>query len=100
MPVIHQILEDDKKAPRKQRHTAKRVFERLRDEHGYTGGLTVVKDAVRARRRRHPEVFVPLARPPGEARGDFGKAEVTLDGRPTEVAVFVMTLPYSDAIFC
>ena len=36
LPVIHQILEDDKKAPRKQRHTARRVFERLRDEYGYT----------------------------------------------------------------
>ena len=35
LPVLHQILEDDRKAPRKQRHTAKRVFERLRDEHGY-----------------------------------------------------------------
>src|ERR1700727_1159488 len=44
-PVIHQILEDDKKAPRKQRHTARRIFERLRDEHGYRGGLSIVKDA-------------------------------------------------------
>ena len=33
LPIIHQILEDDKQAPRKQRHTAKRIFERLRDEH-------------------------------------------------------------------
>ena len=74
--------------------------DRLRDEHGYRGGLTVVKDAVRAWRRRTAEVFVPLAHPPGEAQADFGEAEVTLDGRPAKVAVFVMTLPYSDAIFC
>src|SRR5512147_596764 len=58
LPVIHQILEDDRKAPRKQRHTARRVFERLRDEHGYTGGLTVVKEAVAAWRLRCAEVFV------------------------------------------
>src|SRR5215218_2150026 len=58
LPVLHQILEDDKKAPRKQRHTAKRVFERLRDEHGYQGGLTAVKTAVRQWRREHTEVFV------------------------------------------
>ena len=46
------------------------------------------------------EVFVPLAHPPGEAQVDFGEAEVTLDGRPDQGrAVFVMTLPYSDAIF-
>src|SRR5512142_2599199 len=99
LPVVHQILKDDRKAPRKQRHTARRIFERLRDEHGYTGGLTVVKDAVRAWRRSQAEVFVPLAHPPGEAQVDFGEAEVVLDGRAAKVALFVMTLPYSDALF-
>src|SRR3954454_2075726 len=98
--VIHQILDADKKAPRKQRHTTNRIFQRLRDEHGYTGGLTAVKQAVAARKARSAEVFVPLAHPPGEAQVDFGEAEVTLDGRPAKVAVFVMTLPYSDALFC
>jgi transposase len=100
LPVIHQILVDDKKAPRKQRHTARRIFERLRDEYGYTGGLTVVKDAVRAWRRTRAEVFVPLAHRPGEAQVDFGEAEVTLDEQAVTVALFVMTLPYSDATFC
>src|SRR5262245_63098473 len=99
LPMIHQILEDDKKAPRKQRHTAHRIFERLRDEHGYTGGLTVVKAAVAAWRLRSSEVFIPLAHPPGEAQVDFGQAEIVLDGQTTTVALFVMTLPYSDAIF-
>jgi transposase len=99
LPVVHQILEDDKKAPKKQRHTARRIFERLRDEHGYTGGLTVVKEAVAASRLRSAEVFVPLAHRPGEAQVDFGQAEVTLDGQTTTVALFVMTLPYSDAFF-
>jgi transposase len=98
--VIHQILEADKKAPKKQRHTTNRIFQRLRDEHAYTGGLTAVKEAVAAWKARSAEVFVPLAHPPGEAQVDFGEAEVTLDGRPAKVAVFVMTLPYSDAIFC
>jgi transposase len=99
LAVIHQILEDDKKAPRKQRHTARRIFERLRAEHGYTGGLSIVKEAVAAWKVRSAEVFVPLAHPPGEAQVDFGEAEVTLDGRPTKVALFVLTLPYSDATF-
>ena len=99
LPVVHQILEDDRKAPRKQRHTGKRIFDRLRAEHGYRGGLTIVKDAIRAWRTRTAEVFVPLAHPPGEAQADFGHAEVVLDGQPTKVAVFVMTMPYSDAIF-
>jgi transposase len=99
LPVIHQILGDDTKAPRKQRQTAKRIFERLRDEYGYEGKLTVVKEAVAAYRCSHAEVFVPLAHRPGEAQVDFGQAEITLDGQTTTVALFVMTLPYSDAIF-
>jgi transposase len=99
LPVIHQILEADKRAPRKQRHTARRIFERLRDEHGYKGGLTAVKAAVAAWRLRSAEVFVPLAHRPGEAQVDFGQAEVTLDGQTATVALFVMTLPYSDATF-
>ena len=99
LPVIHQILEDDRKAPKKQRHTANRIFQRLRTEYGYTGGKTVVKAAVAAWKARSAETFVPLAHPPGEAQVDFGEAEITLDGRPTKVALFVMTLPYSDALF-
>jgi transposase len=97
--VIHQILQDDKTAPKKQRHTARRIFARLRDEHGYTGGLSIVKEAVAAWKARSAEVFVPLAHPPGEAQVDFGEAEVILDGRASKVALFVMTLPYSDATF-
>src|SRR5262245_55314999 len=97
--VIRQILEDDKQAPKKQRHTARRIYERLRDEHGYSGKLTIVKQAVAELRRRSAEVFVPLAHRPGEGQVDFGEAEITLDGQPTKVALFVMTLPYSDTLF-
>jgi len=99
LPIIHQILEDDKQAPRKQRHTAKRIFERLRDEHQYVGCYTIVKDAVRQWRRSSKEVFLPLAHPPGEAQVDFGEATVKLAGQATKAALFVMTLPYSGAIF-
>src|SRR6266568_5664631 len=58
--IIDQILLQDEGRPRKQRHTAKRIFERLCDEHGYSGGITIVKDYVLSRRLRHREVFVPL----------------------------------------
>ena len=50
--IIDQILEDDKRVIKKQRHTAKRIFERLRDEHGFTGKLTIVTDYVREKRKR------------------------------------------------
>jgi hypothetical protein len=58
-----------------------------------------VKEVVAAWKRRSAEVFVPLAHPPGEAQVDFGQAEVVVDGQATTVALFVMTLPYSDAVF-
>jgi len=99
LAFIEGILEEDKKAPRKQRHTAKRIFDRLISELGYDGGYTAVKEAVRAYRHRTREVFVPLSHPPGWAQVDFGYAKIELDGEITEVAFFVMTLPYSDAFF-
>ncbi len=76
--AIDQILEHDKAESRKQRHTAKRIFERLRDEHRYTGGYTIVKDYVRLRKLSQREMFVPLAHPPGDAQADFGEAMVVI----------------------
>jgi transposase len=95
--VIDQILEDDKTAPKKQRHTAKRIFERLRDEHDYTGSESQVRAVVAQHRERHAEVFVPLAQPPGEAQFDFGEAVVVIADIRMKAALAVMSLPYSDA---
>jgi hypothetical protein len=64
-PVIVAILEADQSAPLKQRHTAKRIFERLREEHGFVGGHIVMKDHVRICRARGRETFVPLNHPLG-----------------------------------
>ena len=58
IPVIEQILKDDKTAPPKQRHTAKRIFERLRDEYDYTGCSSQVRAAVARVKRNNLEVFV------------------------------------------
>jgi len=99
LPIIDEILKSDRQVHRKQRHTAKRIFERLRDEHEYDGGETIVKDAVRARKQQHREVFLPLSHRPGEAQVDFGFADIYLNGELTKVALFVMTLPYSDAVY-
>jgi len=100
LPFIHEILKQDQQNPKKQRHTAQRIFERLRDEQRYDGGVTIVKEAVRAWKERRAEVFVPLAHRPGDAQVDFGEAQITLRGQPVKVAVFVLTLTYSDAIYC
>jgi transposase len=60
--IIDRILEEDKSRPKKQQHTSKRLFERLRDEYGFTGGVTIVKDYVAGYRQRSQEMFVPLTR--------------------------------------
>jgi transposase len=99
LPIIRQILEADRTAPKKQRHTARRIFDRLREEHGYTGCESIVRAAVRGRREATAEVFVPLSHPPGEAQVDFGFAEVVVAGERVTAAYFVMTLPHSDAFF-
>jgi transposase len=99
VPVIDAILESDKTAPPKQRHTAKRIFERLRIEHTYGGGYTVVKDYVRLARTRSREVYVPLAHPPGQAQVDFGECIGVIGGVRMKLHVFCFDLPHSDACF-
>ena len=96
---IKQILQEDKHVHKKQRHTAKRIFERLRDEDGYTGRYTQVKKAVHGLKQRLSEVFVPLIHRPGEAQVDFGHALVKLNGVLVKRPYFVMALLYSDAYF-
>ena len=85
--------------PRKQRHTAKRVFDRLRDECGFTGGYTIIKDYMREREQRRQEVFVPLSHPPGHAQADFGEAMVVIGGVERKAHFFVLDLPHSDACY-
>jgi transposase len=97
--AIDQILEGDKAEGRKQRHTAKRIFERLRDEHRYTGGYTIVKDYVRLRKLSQREMFVPLAHPPGDAQADFGEAMVVIAGVERKAHYLAMDLPQSDDCF-
>ena len=97
--VIGAILEADRQVPRKQRHTAKRVFERLRDEHGFDGGYTTVKDYVREHRRRTQEMFVPLSHAPGHAQCDFGEAVAVISGVERKVHYLVLDLPHSDGCF-
>ncbi len=97
IPVIDRILFDDKSRPRKQQHTAKRIFERLRDEYGFTGGLTIVKDYVAGWRQRAQEMFVPLEHSPGHAQVDFGEAIGVIGGVERKIHFFAFDLPHSDA---
>ena len=97
--VIDRILDEDRSRPRKQRHTAKRIYERLRDEHGFPGRYTIVKDYVRERRLRTREMYVPLSHAPGHAQCDFGQAKAVIAGVERTVHYFVLDLPHSDGCF-
>jgi transposase len=102
--LIDDWLLADLDAPRKQRHTAKRVWRRLVDEHGVEVAETTVRDHVRKRRRelgRGPrEVFVPQIHAPGQtAEVDWGEADVDLAGSRTRVHLFFMRSCFSGAAF-
>lgn len=73
---VNEWLETDEREPRKQRHTVKRIYDRLRREKGYGGSYGSVKRYVsikKAEMKKHKESFLPLARVPGHAQVDFGK---------------------------
>ena len=103
--LIDAWLEADRDAPRKQRHTAKRIWRRLVDENGADVAETTVRDYVRQRKRAMGwpvgEVFVPQIHAPGvEAEVDWGQAHVDLAGARTKVHLFFMRASFSGAAFC
>jgi transposase len=95
----HQSAETRAAVPRKLRHTAKCVFDRLRDECGFIGGYTIIKDSMRERDQRRQEVLVPLSHPPGHAQADFGEAMVVIGGVELKPRFFVLDLPHSDGCY-
>ena len=102
--LIDEWLIADLVAPRKQRHTAKRIWKRLVDEHGVEVAETTVRDHVRKRRRELGltvgEVFVPQVHAPARtAEVDWGEAEVELAGSRTRVHLFHMRSCFSGAAF-
>ncbi len=97
--VIDAILKVDQGARPKHGHTAKRIFDRLREEHGYRGGYTQVREYVAQARNLLQKAFVPLEFGPGEAQVDWGEAWVLNEGAERQAHLFVMTLAFSDARF-
>ena len=96
---IDQLLRADLEVAKKQRHTVQRIYDRLREERGFDGGYTTVRDYVHPRRLQFKEAFVPLAHPPGHAQADFGEAWADIGGVRRKVHFLVVDLPYSDALF-
>jgi len=104
LKIIDRWLEDDKKSPKKQRHTAVRVYNRLEQEHGFKGAETTVRRYVREAKLRlgvgSPQAFIPLDPQVGfEAEVDWGKCTAILDGKETRLKLFCMRSKYSGKHF-
>lgn len=96
---LDEVLESDKKVHHKQRHTATRLYQRLKDEHNYTGGYTTIRNYVAKKRLNSKEMFVPLSHDPGMAQADFGQAQVKINGVLCLAHFLVIQLPFSDGMF-
>ncbi len=100
--IIEAWLAEDQRRPRKQRHTAKRIFDRLVDEHGFTGTYSPVQRHVKkwtARNRQAGEGFTELVWPAGTAQVDFGQAEAIIAGIRQVLHLLVVTFPFSNMRF-
>lgn len=100
LDIVRTWLMEDKRLPAKQRHTAKRIYERLKNEHGYTGSDRTVRTHVA---RIKAEIFAPekktsikLDHPPGEAQADFGTMKAFYEGELRDFKYLVLTLPQSN----
>ena len=102
-PVQHIIdawLEENKKARRKQKQTAMRMYERLRDEYGFTGHYGTVQRYIKEAAHRPKEVFMPLKFEPGEeAQVDWHEGWIFDNGSERKCQFFSMKLCYSKATF-
>jgi transposase len=100
--IIQQWLDEDQRRPRKQRHTAKRVFDRLVAEHGFTGSYSPVQRHVKkwnVRHRHAGEGFTELVWPAGSAQVDFGQAEAIIAGIRQVLHILLVTFPFSNMRF-
>ena len=95
--IVEGWLTADLRLPRKQRHTAMRVWQRLRDEHGFEGSYPSVQRWVKRWRERHraeSEGYARLAWAPGTAQVDFGQARASIAGVERVVHFLVVSYPY------
>ena len=100
MPIIDQILLDDRSQPPKQRHKASKIYRRLRDEYGYPGSYDQVRRYVKRHRQKERETFIPLAHEPGQRlEADFGHIYVDFPEGRKQVPVLVTTWSHSSFRF-
>ncbi|GAB4073755.1 hypothetical protein GCM10028778_12580 [Barrientosiimonas marina] len=102
LDIIDAWLTEDLSRKRKQRHTNIRIYQRLRDECDYTGGVRTVTGYVSERKKalmQDQKTYSDLIHPGGEAQVDFGTADVIYDGTWLQVKYLAMSFPYSNAAY-
>lgn len=100
LSIIKQWLEDDRSRPVKQRHTARRIYDRLTQEYGFTGSDRIVRREVGILREKIPDSHVPQTYQPADgATFDFGEAIAIIDGVKTKIHLAAMRLDYSSKFF-
>lgn len=98
--LILEILAADESAPPKQRHTAMRIFERIRKDHGYEGGYDAVRRFVKKHRTQKRETFIPLDHAAGQRlEADFGHIYADFPEGRRQVPVLILVWSYSNAPF-
>jgi transposase len=102
LKIIETWLQEDAKAPRKQQHTGKRIYNRLVEEYQFPGSYRRVLEVVAQYRQKPQEVFLPLAFEPGEmAQVDWIEdLRVIIAGKPCKVQVLNLVLNYSGGVYC
>ena len=87
---IQSCLEEDEiEGLKKQRHTARRIYDRLVEETGFSGGESTIRAKVRELRQLTPTAFLPLQFDPGEAlQVDWGEAYVYIKGIREKINLF------------
>ena len=94
--ILSCLEEDEQEGLKKQRHTAKRIYDRLVEEAGFTGGESTIRRKVRELKQLMPKAFLPLQFDPGEAlQVDWGEAVVYINGNREKVNLFCVRLCYS-----
>jgi transposase len=98
--LIDAWLEEDKTRRRKQRHTAKRIFDRLCEDYDFQGSYSAVQRYVAYKQQTSGETFYPLSFDPGEeVQVDWGEAWAIINGAERKVYLFCMRLCFSTVCF-
>ena len=100
LEFINNCLTEDKDAPKKQHHTARRIYERLVREKSFSGAESTIRNVVANLKKNNPQAFVPLEFMPGEAiQVDWGEATIWLKDQKIKVNLWCMRECYSCAIY-